>query len=437
MASEGLAAPAPPGYRRRLTDALGGRNSRYLARRLRSVAGRYGVTVGRAEERVRRCVKTTAELGLLPTFATPGRVVEGHPAFFRELAEAGAELAVHGYQHVNFQRLSEAEAAAQFERAVRAYEAAGVPCHGFRCPYLSYSGGLRGTLPEGAFAYSSNEAVAWDVVSVDVEDPVFSQLASFYRAKPSSRVISAPELRDGLVEIPASVPDDLQLLDALGLGGDGVEQAWCRMLRAAHTRSELLAPLFHPESFDLLRGPVEGLLAEARRLRPRVWLTQLRELAAWWLERAAVSLRCGPGPRLVVQGSERATVLVRDWPWEAPRRPWDGSWQLLEAREVALDGSVRPLLGARGVGDDTVAFLREQGYLLDTGEHAPDCSVVLDGETVRKLGDRPRLLEHIERSPGPLVKLSRWPDGLKGAICFAGDLDALSLWDYAQRLLPR
>jgi hypothetical protein len=37
-------------------------------------------------------------------------------------------------------------------------------------------------------------------------------------------------------------------------------------------------------------------------------------------------------------------------------------------------------------------------------------------------------------SPAPLVKLGRWPDGAKSALCLTGDLDALSLVDYLSRV---
>jgi len=47
------------------------------------------------------------------------------------------------------------------------------------------------------------------------------------------------------------------------------------------------------------------------------------------------------------------------------------------------------------------------------------------------------LIEHIEASPGPLMKLGRWPDAAKSAFCLAGDLDALSLRDYMGRLAWR
>ena len=46
------------------------------------------------------------------------------------------------------------------------------------------------------------------------------------------------------------------------------------------------------------------------------------------------------------------------------------------------------------------------------------------------------LIRYIEESEGPLMRFSNWPSEAKSALCLAGDLDALSLRDYARRLVP-
>src|SRR5919106_1325852 len=67
----------------------------YLLNRLGAVTHRYGATSAKAKQRVHRCMRSLEPLGLQPTFATPGRVVESDPGFFSGLSEAGAELAIH------------------------------------------------------------------------------------------------------------------------------------------------------------------------------------------------------------------------------------------------------------------------------------------------------------------------------------------------------
>jgi predicted deacetylase len=100
-----------------------------------------------------------AEHGCAPTFPTPGRVVQRYPRFFRHLQDAGAEIAVHGYDHVDLGAYPPAEACAQLVKAARVFARHGIEVHGFRCPYLSCSDELLEALPDGFLGYSSNEAV--------------------------------------------------------------------------------------------------------------------------------------------------------------------------------------------------------------------------------------------------------------------------------------
>lgn len=410
----------------------------YLASRLHAVAGRYGVTSQKAKERVRRCLRRLERHGVRPSFATPGRVVDEYPAFFRELRDAGAELVIHGYDHADFRRLTREQAAWQFDQALAAYRRHGVPCDGFRCPYLSCTPDVRAILPPGAFRYGSNRAVAWPAPGAGAAGPVFAQLAANYRAADCDEVVVTPAFDGDLVELPASVPDDLQLCDGLGLGEEGLADTWVQMLAEAHRREALFAPLFHPEAYDLLDAAVDALLGAVRVQRPAVWATQLRDVAAWWRERRAFAVRAAPadgGAMLDVDCSTRATVLVRNWPWPARMRSWDGAWSVLDDRRLRIEGAARPFVGAAGVDAATVAFLVEQGYVVDTAVGAA-CTVSLTDGDVRRLGSPRALVEHLDRTTAPLLRFGRWPSEAGSAFCLAGDLDALSLRDYALRLRP-
>ena len=96
-----------------------------------------------------------AQDGCAPTFPTPGCIVHRYPRFFRRLQDAGAELAVHGYDHTHLGAYSEIEAAKQLVRAAQVFAAHGIQVHGFRCPYLSCSDGLLQGLPRDLFDYTS------------------------------------------------------------------------------------------------------------------------------------------------------------------------------------------------------------------------------------------------------------------------------------------
>ena len=86
--------------------------------------------------------------------------------------------------------------------------------------------------------------------------------------------------------------------------------------------------------------------------------------------------------------------------------------------------------------EPAASFLREQDYIGDTTDAAVRCAIYLGASTLDGL-NQVQLVDHIEVSPGPLARYRRRPDGAKSALCITGDLDALTLLDYAGRLFNR
>ena len=378
------------------------RGPAYIRQRAATLRERYGITPARAIQRVMNCVTMLAEYGCAPTFPTPGRVVETHPDWLRLLQECGAEIAVHGFDHVDLRAYPLEKGRRQLVRATRAFERHGIEWRGFRCPYLGCPEELPAFLPPGLFEYSSNRAIEWDASLPDsavMNQAVHEVLKQVYRPRSSRDDVSVPWSRAGLVEIPVNLPDDLTLHDAHQLGPDGLAEAWIRMLRATHERGEMFVLMYHPELGEPCHLAFAAIMDEATRLRPGVWLARLRDISHWWREKDAFQLR---------------------------------------ARSLEVPAEPRPFLGlAANAPPHRVAFLREQGYILDMGDTAPRCATYLDAAVLDRLASDVDLITLIEASPGPLVRYWRWPDGARSALSITGDLDAVSLLDYATRLFVR
>jgi hypothetical protein len=303
---------------------------------------------------------------------------------------------------------------------------------------LSYSDHVAEIVPQGTFAYSSNNAITWDVLDRGEGGSTSAQLEEFYAPTPATETISTPYVRGGLVEIPVSLPDDLQLLDGVGLKAAAIGKIWRAILDETYRRGELFGPLFHPESFDSLQPAVGDTLDEVRARQPKVWMTQLREIARWWRERESFEARIsaeGALLRIDLHASERATILARDWPEESSSGSWDGRYSVVSDRTVRIDARTRPFVGLRCTSEHTATILREQGYILELGEEASSCTVRIDRELDSTFKTDADILAHVESTAGPLLKFSRWPDDTRSAFYFAGDLDALSLREYGTRLL--
>lgn len=416
----------------------------YYAIRAVSLGSRYGLGTARAERRLLDCVRLLSRYNGRLTFATPGRVVASKPEFFRRIQDLGAELAVHGYDHVDFRKLEPDEAAAQYRQAVQAFEEAGLTVDGFRCPYLSFSAEQHAALPNGAFRYSSNRALWWDVIPsarLDDATPVMTRLLGSYCPEPANRKLALPWLDDGLLEIPVSLPEDLQLYDGLRLDPDAVAEVWVAILRKIHSRGELFVLMFHPELFDRSASALEAVLREATALTPSVWITDLRSISRWWREKAAfrADLReDSDGLEIRFDTTERAAVLVRDLDVPGAGRPWFGRYRLLESRSLRLPAELRPLIGvAPEAPSSAVALLRDLGYIVDDSPAAIRCSVYLDEATVAGLQSEVELVEQIESTKAPLVRFGTWPGAARCALSITGDADALSLGDYLARVVRR
>jgi peptidoglycan/xylan/chitin deacetylase (PgdA/CDA1 family) len=416
------------------------RNARYVAARAGSLLRRYDVSGRRARERALALTRLLGRFGARPTFAVPGSVVLRDPKFFRSLQGQGAELAVHSFDHLDFRGLDEQARRDQLLRAASAFEAAGLPFTGYRCPYMSWDPSMRRALPVDLFTYSSNTTIGWPAAGAAESGSLVESLDAFYQPLPYENTTSTPWWSYGLVEIPAAVPDDLQLHDGMGLGESGLADAWLVMLERSYERGELFAPLFHPESFDRFTNAFERTLDDAVSRPHGVWIARLDEIAAWWSERAEFEISSQPHDdalRIDVHCSDRATVLVRGFGSGVGRPAWDG-YQVIDERTILTPDARRPIVGlADGVPDSTAAFLTNQGFQTECGPGADDCSIVLTASTCASLGDSPALLGHIEASDAPLLRFWRWPSGNRSALAFAGDLDALSLIDYAGRLRRR
>lgn len=413
-----------------------------MCRRAGILLGRYGLTPSKAINRVESLIATLAECGCAPTFPTPGRVVERYSQFIRHLQNVGAEIAVHGYDHVDLGAYSPAEAEEQLRRAAEVFARYGIEVYGFRCPYLRCTEDLLKVLPEGMFDYSSNKAIWWDVIpSTEAHsvDPICDVLYRFYQPKSALDAVCTPWIRSDMVEIPVSLPDDLQLHDGFHLGPEGITRAWSQILHRTHQRGELFVLQFHPELPRRCHQPFVTILREATRLQPPVWIARLRDISNWWREKSSFTAAVSHTPaglHISFTCSERATILVRGLGTLDSKR--DGAYYQLRTRVLDLPVEPRPFVGLpANAPKRVVSFLREQGYILDTGETATRCTIYIDTATLAGLTSEVELIDHIEASTGPLVRYWRWPGGAKSAMCVTGDLDALTLLDYASRLFVR
>lgn len=439
------------------------RGPNFIWHRGQNLWARYGLGTKKSETRIEECLLCLNRQGCSPTFPVPALVLQKHPQFISHLASLGVEIAVHGYNHVDLKICSPQQASQELQRAAEVFRQFGFEPHGFRCPYLSCTDEMIHALPPSIFDYSSNRAIRWkSPQKAAAGNEMVETLNRFYVPLNADESVCVPWIQDYLVEIPVCIPDDLQLFDGYHLTPSEVAQAWVQIIDKVHRTGELFTPMFHPELFLQCIEPLVEILQEASRYQPKVWITRLAEIAEWWLEKEGFFVTVVSDHEKITLKftcTPRATILLRDLSqidgigYEYPQ-PWDGRYRRIMARQFTLPAVPRPFIGiSPDLPSEEIVFLREQGYILDTSEFARDCTIYLDKSRlahflvrpVRPIGSPPdgvwmfninrrALIEWIEAYRGPLVRFWRWPDGYKCTLSLSGDLDALSLLDYSNRL---
>jgi len=162
----------------------------------------------RVELNSSRVLDLFAEAGVKATFFTLGWVAARHPKLIRRIAEAGHEVASHGWDHRRVFTMRPAEFRADLEQARAAIEdAAGRALCGYRAPSFSIDARTpwaHPVLAEAGYAYSSSVA------------PIRHD---HYGWRDSPRFAWRPVPGAELIELPVTTVDVAGLRFAAGGGG--------------------------------------------------------------------------------------------------------------------------------------------------------------------------------------------------------------------------
>ncbi len=415
------------------------RGIRFIWQRLISLLTRYSLFSGKITKPINTCVAILAEFDCEPTFFVPAVILKKYPKFILKLKDAGCEIAVHGYHHIDLRQIPIEQACGTLELAAQTFENHGIKARGFRVPYLGCNEDLLKAIPSKLFNYSSNIAINWDYNSTLNKRSEFSNtLRRIYLAKSSQETICIPWKHFDFVEIPVCLPDDLDLHDGFCLGPEEIAQFWCQLLHKIHARGELFTLLVHSELAFVYAQPLKIFFQEIQRLQSSVWLAKLSEISDWWIEKTNFEVKIENGAdnlHITFNCSPLATILTRGVDLNGNQQAWDERYSRLYAKDIRLAPGPRPFIGVSPTtSEQIISFLHNQGYILDTSELANQCATYINHTILSGLNTELQLVNYIEASNGPLIKFGHWPDGAKSALNVTGDLDAITLLDYATRL---
>jgi hypothetical protein len=243
------------------------------------------------------------------------------------------------------------------------------------------------------------------------------------------------------MRIPYVIPDDEAIVDRMGIAEpEAIAELWLDVFAATHRRGELFTLAVHPERIDICGSGIAAVLGVARRATSPVWTTRHEEIARWWRDRGGASLvvdESRPGRLgITVKGPVGLTVLARALDIRNVE-PWADGYDVVHATHFDVPAEPRPFIGVDpSVPQSLTDFLREQGYIVEVTEAGRKYALFIE-RTRFSRRDRRALLTEIDSGSFPLLRFGRWPHAARSALSITGDIDALTIGDYAHRMLGR
>jgi len=428
-----------------ITFAFKSKGRLALIKRARSIAKRYSLTPIQMDRALQQFSDVLQGFDCAATLPITAVTLKRHSDTISKYLDKNFEFAVHGFTHIDYSHLDPEIQTAHLHLARQVFTQAGIIPTGFRSPYLSRESNLNKAIKSAGFSYVSNQPILWDDVVHDTLIPSaingYEQALAFYNPWRISERLSLPLLKDQLVEIPVSLPDDEILIERLGGAGDIVMETWLRILSQSYKFGELFTIQLHPERIKLCADGLSAVLSNACAQTPKVWCARLDEIATWWKARFGATIQVSTNNdgeyHCIVNGPKGTTVLARALQVNVPSSPWMNGYRALKATHFNVQSPMRPFIGVSpSTSIELLHFLRQQGFLVEISQDNMLYSCFIDQVDFDSSQER-TVLDKIEGSGCSLLRLGRWPDMAQSALAVTGDIDALTLWDYGLRLIGK
>lgn len=416
--------------------------------RANAIFQRFGLTPRKSQKYLEMLCSLTKKYDCYPSLPATAIIVKRHPQVFKDLVKEGAEIAVHGYTHINYKDLTYEEQCAELEKAINVFRSHDIPFSGFRCPYISWNKHTLRCVDSKNFLWDSNISIFWNVLEKKDYDPdrweVLNKiLRIIYQPYESEKFHSIPRMKENVVEIPVSLPDDEMLRDRLKVTDKKkLKEIWSAILIKSYEVGELFTLIIHPERVPIFGDIIENILIKARSLNPPIWIAKLGEIAKWWEERSKFRFNMKrlnkEAVKIDLDCSFNASILLRNYDRNDFKKFSVADYSIANERSFALNCRLFPLIGiSPGFPSAPEKYLKEEGWLYQKSSEKDNFSLYLDGSEDVDYSNERQIGDFIDRSKKPLIRIWRWPNGYKSALAITGDIDCLTLLDFFARLFKR
>lgn len=414
-----------------------------LARRVGTLVNRFGVSSARMDRALERYLEITDGHSCTPTFPVTTVAMKRNPSTVQKLRDRGAELAVHGYVHTDYAALDLDEQKRHQQMATQVFQQHEIPFTGFRCPYYRWNEDTWQVAADDGFSYSSNRVAHWDALDEADFEPArwasYEKAIDLYSSRPADSTVLLPYFVQGMVEVPVSMPDDEAMVERLKItSSEDKARIWCNILDGTYSRGEIFTLSLHPERIYHCQEALDSVLSRARDMSPAVWVASMNEVAEWWREKEQFSMtgtETGPG-RFAIDAdiSSRGTVVARG---VTANRGVAGNldgYKVVEASSFEVESPVRPFIGVPPDAPESMLdLLKSEGHIVEASPDRQAYGVYLESTDVTEEPAKRAVIDRIESSDAPLVRLWRWPDATRSCFSVTGDIDSVTLVDFFMR----
>jgi hypothetical protein len=413
-----------------------------LASRLASLFWRFGFTSKRMEKQLQKMTDICKAHHMLPTFPATACVLQRYPKPIIRLQAQGVEFAVHGLVHTDYTQLPFEKQREHFKRAIEIFEKAGICMCGFRSPYLRGNNDTHQAVSQCNFVWESNIVVHWPVVEQNEFPPqaweAYQKVLELYSSQSATQYRVIPHLPDGHVEIPVSIPDDEACVDRLQLKRDKrrIGRIWQSILEQSHARGEIFTVQLHHERLPFCDEALDYVLMVADHLSPPVFKAQLTTIANWWKQRRKSSFHleiAGDNYTLKLKTPREATVLCRGMD-RSKDHLFFANYTQTSKRVFSGRGILPGIALSNQCHPSWRDFLHEEGFLTLDPIHCARAAYVVDEPNMLTEKRAFNILQAIDSADTPTVRLWRWPQGCRNALCVSGDIDCMTLQDFLWRI---
>lgn len=417
-----------------------------LPHRLILILMRFGFTDKKLRNFILHIDTLLKPYPVCPTIFITAELLERRPHILSWFQKVNWETGIHGYFHINYSALNSQEQLDHIKKAKHLLSNGTQKTIGFRAPYLSWNSNTTSALKSNDIGWSSHQPVIWDCLRLtDFKerdtDNYQRALNALYKPKPSAEFPVIPYFNNSLLEIPVSLPDDEILIDRLRISDpDQLFDIWNNILVQTHKRGDLFTLLLHPERAEIYSSAIQRLLEQVISKQQEIWMASLGEIADWWKERAAFQIRVNKinanQYQIDAVCTDRATLVLTKTgsPSHLCRTTGGKEFNIVKERNFVLETKVKPIIGISSITPPRIkAFLRNEGFFFEVVQSEEHYAFYIEkGEEITE-SQYPDLLEKIEKSQSPLVRVWRWPNAYSSAFSLTFDLDAVTLQDFVSR----